>query len=678
MHLTEHRISVSLQKVNWEFIAVFLLFAISVAVRFKIADFIKIPFVQADEFRYYLLAKSFSQGLGMSINGFSTFYQKIFYSLFITPAFWCENIILTLTSIAFINSVLVSSGIFPLYLLTKKILSEKKYIYFILLIYIFFSDLSYSMGFMSEVVFLPLGLWLLFIFYNIFSYNINNKKEYFLCLIAGILTYILYLTKEISLVFIFAYAGFIIFEVIKIKKIKSTKFLGFIIYLLSFILLKPGRFGFMIYSFFYYIGMTILSLLFFPVILPILNFKKHDLKDRKFLLFLFFILILSAGVVAYTISVREDFGNTFIRFHARYITYLYLPFIIYFFKCFEYKDTIFFKLNFENIISLIFSINSIIMINTLFLGAYVDNTILYYLAHLFHKYNLNLLNFKIFLGIFIIIYLFILLKRFKFAITLFFLFILIIMFYNNSYYYNLDYKFTNISEKKIDSIYEIINFISLNKDKKFLYINNDLHNINEKIFYSYNYNLNVNFLYDYSCYNSKQKTFEYDYKNDSFDYLIISNNNELKEMLFPKDDYQKIPLNNKLYRILKLKDRKLIGLIDKLEVSILQLENGRLGFRDAELQNVNVNIHPTGFIYEPYIKLKKGKYEIEFVLKNNIKTELTITSDCSKNKIKQITTNRNIEKISFELDKDAENVEFLVKNLAEKDLRVKDIILRRI
>ena len=691
---------VSKANVNWNFIAVFLLFAISLAVRFKIADFIKTTFIQPDEFRYYLLAKSFSQGLGMSINGFSTFYQKIFYPLCITPAFWFKNIFVTITSISFINAFLVSSGLFPLYFLSKKILSEKKYIFLTLLVYVFFSDLAYSVTFMSEVAFLPLCLWLLLVFYNIISSDENNKRKYFfLCVIAGILNYALYLAKEISLVFILAYAGFVIFEAIKTKTIKSTKVFGFLFYFVSYlflfvlfkltlfagsgnsynqqsfdILLKPGRFGFMIYSFFYYVGMSLFSLLFIPIILSVSNFKNYELKDKRFLLFLFLLLLLSSGVVAYTISVREDFGNIFsIRFHARYTTYLYLPFIIYFLKCFEFKERINFKLNFENILLLILNIGSILIIkiNNGIWGCQVDNTVLHFLKYLsLEQQNFNVFYFKIYILFFIILSLFLL--RYKFYSYIFSILFIVIMFYNNVEFYKICKDTTN-TENEIINTCEIINFISLNKDKIFLYINgDDIKNIHTKIFYTYNNNLNLKYFYNKGQYNAKYKTFEYNYKNTDIKYVIYAST-EIFVNKIPVDKYQELPICNRCFRIFKLKSRKLTGLTDKI-LYVLSLNS--IYLRNSDRYERDIIIHPNGFIYGPYIKLKKGKYEVEFVLKNNIEAELSATFDNGKNKIKQITTNRDIERMSFELDKDAENIEFLVKNLAEKDLRVKDIILR--
>lgn len=700
----ENRKQILIYNVNWEFLVVFLLFAISLLVRFKIADFSKIVSIQPDEFRYYLLAKSFSLGLGMSINGFSTFYQKIFYSLCIAPSFWCENIFLTLTSIAFINSFLISLGIFPLYTLTKKILSNKIYIFLTLLIYIVFSDLSYSMTFMSEVVFLPLSLYFLLIFYNIISLDHNKKGKYFfLNLIAGILNYLLYLTKEISLVFILAYAGVIIFDLIKNKNFKSTKLLGFIIYLLSFILLfvlfkltlflgsgnsynqqsfdillKPGRFVFMIYSFFYFLGMTVLSLLFFPIILPILNFKKYDLKDKIFFLFLLNLLILSAGVVAYTISVREDFGNSSIRFHGRYITYLYLSFILYLFKCFELKFEKY-KYNFISIISFLFLSFGFYFAN-IFNGINIDNSVCHILMFYLNKPNFNLFSFKVFLLLFLSFSFFLIYFKYNIFPYIFSLLFIVVNIYNNISFYNSYYNSSHLVENKIDDVLEISNFVSLNSDKKFIYLNFDLYYNREKIFYSYLKSSTVYYLQDYIFYNSKRKALEYDYKNTSFDYVISVNDSKA---LIPKDDFQEIILYNKLYRILKLKNRKLTGLVEDIKISILDLEKNKLVFRNSELrQNANVIIHHNGILYTPYMKLKKGKYEIEFILKNNnMAAELLIISGSNKNKIKKFIINKNVEKIFFVLstdkEEDMEDVSFLIRNLKTQDLIVKDIILRR-
>ena len=101
------------KKINIEFLVVILFFAISVAIRFLIANRIRNIVIIPDEYRYYLLASSIYTGKVLSIHNFPTEYQKILYSLFLSPAFAFDNIFLRFSVIALINSLLISSGIFP-------------------------------------------------------------------------------------------------------------------------------------------------------------------------------------------------------------------------------------------------------------------------------------------------------------------------------------------------------------------------------------------------------------------------------------------------------------------------------------------------------------------------------------------------------------------------------------
>ena len=698
-----------------DFIILLSLFIISLVVRFKIADFSKSLLVYADEFRYYLLAKSFFCGSGMSINGCPTFYQKILYSLLIAPAFYFENINLRLTTISFINSIVISSGLFPLYFLAKKIFLDRKNVYICLLIYVIFSDLSYSMTFMSEVLFLPLSLCLLLVFYNIISSDETNRKKYFiLCLIAGILTYLLYLTKEISLVFILAYLLFIIFDIIKNKNFKSTKNIGFVIYLFCFaflfillkltlftgsgnsynqqsfdVLLKPGRFGFMMYSFLYYLGMFIFSLFFFPVILPIINFKKYDIKDKNFFIFLCFLLFLSLGVVAYTVTVREEFGCSTIRFHARYITYLYLLFIIYFLKCFELNDGI---INFKDNKIKIISISFLVLVSFFVIDIlpdnyiasnYVDNTILYYFIYLSNQVFFNLFVFKIILLFLLVILCFIYLKKIKIFPYIYITIILVLMFFNNYYFYKIVSKQYFLCDYKKDEVAEIVNFIKLNSDKKFLYCNTFEWDKTQKVFSTYS-DFPIVFLFNSRHLNSKKVNFIYNYKKylSEFDYVISP---KRLPMILP-DNYCEIPLKNRGFRIFKIfkTTKKLLYYRNMKNYSLLF---GNVFLNNSSIDDNFIKIGNFGNLLIPSVQLNKGKYQIEIIFEKDIEPSIlhfAIDENSLSHKIYNVTNivTKNISnqknKVFFFLDDSFKYFDIRIENNSSNDIIIEDILLTKI
>ena len=62
-----------------EIYIVLLLFVIGVAVRFYFSDFVKYLVVYPDEYRYYGIARSLYDGMGLSLRNATTDYQKILY-----------------------------------------------------------------------------------------------------------------------------------------------------------------------------------------------------------------------------------------------------------------------------------------------------------------------------------------------------------------------------------------------------------------------------------------------------------------------------------------------------------------------------------------------------------------------------------------------------------------------
>lgn len=356
------------QQVREIFIIVFM-FLVSVIIRTILAYRYPIHLTTyPDELRYYRIATSFANGTGLSLYNAPYDFQKILYSLCIAPACIFQSIHIRMTAIAFLNSVMMSAGVFPIYYLSSILIKGRFYQIGLCAIYLIGGHMTYTMTFMSENLWIPLALILLSVFCILFTHQESaNYKSLWLNFFAGILTYLGYLCKEIALIFPLAYMAYLITweiydsKVLKLKKIKwnilviVVYFIGFAI---PFILLKltifhamgnsynqqgldacvgDDKIYYLLYGMAYYV-MNVLTMSFlFPVILPGMNFGKMKNIAKKLYVFSGWLLLAASFVVSYTISIREDYPSVNPRAHMRYIAWIMPLFIMIFVHLLEMK-----------------------------------------------------------------------------------------------------------------------------------------------------------------------------------------------------------------------------------------------------------------------------------------------------------------------------------------------------
>ncbi len=344
--------------IKYNKLIIIIFFLVSILIRFCLADFPKIISTYPDELRYFQIARSLANGYGLAFHNISSDFQKILYSVIIAPAFMFNvSVEAQIKIINLINCIVMSSSIFPVYFLAQRLLKGKKI--FILLasaIVLLMPDMIYSMSFMSEVIFFPLSLWIIYVFYRSFLTG-SYKKRFLYNIILGILIYLVYLCKEIGLYFILAYTMITLLECIKEKTSVKNRLISLGVCWISFIaiyllfkltffygmgssydqmgidaILKPYNFLYMIYGFMYNLLFILVAFLLFPVILPAFNLRKISKEEGKLYLFTVFSLIIGAAAIAYTITVREDLGLESPRQHLRYIMPLFIPLFILFLK----------------------------------------------------------------------------------------------------------------------------------------------------------------------------------------------------------------------------------------------------------------------------------------------------------------------------------------------------------
>lgn len=192
------------------------LFVLSSVVRFCLADFPKCIGVLPDEIRYLNLAASlFNEGQLIERGGFSSF-QKILYPLALSPAFLADDPLLRVRLIALLNSIYVSSAVFPALLLARRLFTGKAPVIICLLLTLIMPDMCYSMTFLSECIYLPLALWLIACCLR--ALEARGGAQYAWCAGAGLLCYATYLAKEVALGFALA---FIVMMIVRICRAKQ-------------------------------------------------------------------------------------------------------------------------------------------------------------------------------------------------------------------------------------------------------------------------------------------------------------------------------------------------------------------------------------------------------------------------------------------------------------------------
>ena len=145
------------------FFLLIVIFVIGFIVRFIFSNFLKTIYVYGDELRYYGIARSFFNGTALSFRNAPTDFQKILYSLIISPSFSISNGIIRNIVIDAINCLLMCSSIFPTWLILKKMQIADNECWFTILIMLLWPDMLFSMTFMSENLYWPLSLWFIYL-----------------------------------------------------------------------------------------------------------------------------------------------------------------------------------------------------------------------------------------------------------------------------------------------------------------------------------------------------------------------------------------------------------------------------------------------------------------------------------------------------------------------------------
>ena len=366
------------------------LFALSFAVRLLLS-FWSGPMVQIvypDETRFFDIARSLAENGEILVRGIPASFQKILYPLLITPAFLVSgDQIAQMDIIRTINCLLVSSTVFPVLMLAKRLTPNRTVALAALLVTVTLPDMAYSATLMSESLYMPLCLWLFYFASCALSEQEQIKRLiYFAAL--GFAAYLVYFTKEIGAAFVVAACLLLVFDTIRSNRWQGPRrardqntlpaqtqnklpprdqnalsalaqnafsalallaafFGAFLVLKLTLFqgmgntyaldtndhlalsaLSSPSVFLYLAYSAIVLSIAAILSFYAAPALLTAYGYGSMDESNKKTFLFTALSFLVMAGAIAYTLSIREDLGEPIPRLHMRFFAPLVIPLMI--------------------------------------------------------------------------------------------------------------------------------------------------------------------------------------------------------------------------------------------------------------------------------------------------------------------------------------------------------------
>lgn len=339
------------KKINpWVWVAV--VFAVCAVVYGVLSSYPRELAVYSDELRYLDVARSLWQGRGLRVRNMPSDYQKILYPLFILPALALKTTAAQITAIGWLNALYASSAVFPAYALCRATGQNRRRTVFLIGAVALLPTMSAASTFMSETVFLPLSLWQ--IYFLLRAMQAMPKARVGWCAAAGVWCYLLYLNKEVALYYLIAWVlvrAWVLWQDRSSWRAElACNAALFGSFAACFVLAKLTLFrglgnsynqtgwlsaeqwGFLPFAIVCDVLFTVLAFGVFPVLLPVVGLRRpakgSDPVRTQLPPFLLLSLFVGVGVIAWSITVREDLHSPSPRQHMRYLEPLFMPLLL--------------------------------------------------------------------------------------------------------------------------------------------------------------------------------------------------------------------------------------------------------------------------------------------------------------------------------------------------------------
>ena len=316
--------------------------------------------VYNDEMFYYHIARCIFEGKELTVRHFNLDFHKVLYSILLAPTFAIKDSIMRIRATAFLNSFIISLSVFPLFGTARKLLKKNSQVLAVMFIWLIFPAKVVGAGYMCEIT--NMLLTQVFVYLFIKGYYIRKDiNRILMAVLLGIVQFLLYFNKEISIYFGIAYAIAMFTRVILDKEKRIVNFLSIPVFAgvafglnalvekmffsevansyegsyqaISGTLSGGSSIGALLwvsYFLMYNLVFVVLGFGVFTVIVPILTIKRQDTRDRVITVFLAMAVLFAMGAVAFLINRGESTDGYSTRVHLRYVEPLIMPTLILF------------------------------------------------------------------------------------------------------------------------------------------------------------------------------------------------------------------------------------------------------------------------------------------------------------------------------------------------------------
>lgn len=352
------------EKIPWK--ALTFIFLISVIFRGILASNIGEYAVFYDELAHSRIAYSIASGKGIFLRGTLYDFTEILYSLVISPAFLlAKNTEGAHQIILWMNAVMMSSAIYPIYMLAQKYLKKPLYIWMVTIYGILIGEMAYTYSVIQENLNYPLMMWFFFLFSEIVIDRECSSKG--LCVL-GASAFLLTTCKQMNLMIPIAVVLFFLIQSITCREKRGQIFKNMCLFSVVFltskfayflvmkivlgnavvtnsaltnlrILFDPAIVKQLVYPATVYLFFTFLATGIFPLIVLIANFRNMDVKTHKMFIFVLCDVFTAIATICILIVPNENLGNVEIRYHLRYYFYIFIVIAILFLMFCEKIET---------------------------------------------------------------------------------------------------------------------------------------------------------------------------------------------------------------------------------------------------------------------------------------------------------------------------------------------------
>ena len=349
---------------NHLWIIPFIIFLISVLTRSYLAIIYGEISVFNDEFLHWKTSQSLWYTGKVIIRGLPSTNNDLLYAIVISICHIFGHIDVSYVAVKILNSLLMSSVAFPIYLVSKIYTKSRLISALICILALINPELGYTARILQENLYFPMFMWLLYYLVLLFHQkNISNKQIIKLSIIMFFMT----LCKQVALCTVVSFIVWLACNkdesqrcLYKIFIFVITFMLLYGIYIILFPIYNGGindfndsnssiplitvvnnifkniaSFKLFVRPIFTYVCIVLIIFNFFPIVLPFIFWGNLNTAEKKLYFFCIidiFITICTAVILYY---IRENLGDEVIRIHYRYIFYLFVPIMILFYNIFK-------------------------------------------------------------------------------------------------------------------------------------------------------------------------------------------------------------------------------------------------------------------------------------------------------------------------------------------------------